>query len=771
MSPKKKTKKHRSLFSRVTIIFILIAAGCFALYVAYLDKVILRKFDGKRWTLPAVVYARPLELYAGLSLSPNQLIKELKLAGYRNEKQKLTPGGYSQTAETVHLVTRDFYFPEGLQRSMNISVTFSGNKIKNISRTDSGENVSIARLDPARIGSFHPKQHHEDRIVLTYAELPEQLIKTLLAVEDQNFYSHRGLSPKSIARALWANIRAGKTVQGGSTLTQQLVKNFFLSNQRTLRRKFNEAIMTLLLEAHYSKQEILTAYANEIFLGQDGARAVHGFGLASQFYFKRDLKDLSASQTALLVGMIKGPSYFDPRRHPKRAQSRRQLVLSIMRDRSIIDDNTLQQALASSLKESTMTTSGFNRFPAFLDLVRRQLRNDYREEDLTNDGMRILTTLDPHVQWQVEEHLGESLKNLRQSTGNKDLEGAVIVSSRESAEILAVAGGSRPLQASFNRALDASRQVGSLIKPALYLSALENKYTLATAVDDRSITLTNQGEKNWKPQNFDRKEHGRVALYQALAQSYNLATVRVGLDVGVKKIIQTVNKLGIDRAFPPYPSFLLGASSMSPIEVSQMYQTMATGGFYIPQRAINCVFASDNTLLNRFGLSVEQRFTPESMYLLNTALQHVVSEGTGKTLSRFIPASFKIAGKTGTSNDLRDSWFAGFSHDKLAVVWLGRDKNKPSGLTGASGALVAWAKIMRSLSLKPLQLTEPPGILWSYVNPVTLEKSNRFHPQSIKLPFLQGTSPNPINSEPRPPYNQLKKPIKSFLEKLRSLFN
>jgi len=713
----------------------------FVLYVGYLDSVIREKFEGKRWSLPAVVYARSLELYPGLAISMPELEDELQLAGYRRDPTVEDPGGYDRLGGVIHLVTREFNFPDGLEKSGKYTLYFTNNTLVDISRTDSGEMVDGIRLDPARIGSFHPKQH-EDRIVLSRAELPELLVKSLLAVEDHNFFNHSGLDLRAILRALLANTLAGETVQGGSTITQQLVKNFFLTNERTIWRKFNEAIMALLLEAHYDKNEILTAYANEIFLGQDGGRAVHGFGLASFFYFRRDLRDLSPAQTATLVGIVQGPSYYNPRKYPERCLKRRQVILEVMRNQKVIDENTYETAKSAQLSTEAVTGNAFNRFPAFLDLVRHQLVEDYPEEELTSDGLKIFTTLDPQVQKVVEQQLETTITRLEKNTGITGLDGAVVVTRRENGEILAIAGGRTSLQSGFNRALAARRQVGSLIKPAIYLTALGKGYTLATPVDDTALTLPTPGDKPWSPVNFDRTEHGRIPMYLGLAYSMNLATVRIGMNVGVEEVVRTVKDLGVKGDFPPYPSFLLGAVSLTPLEVAQMYQTLASGGFYLPQRVISSVLAADNTVVKRFGISVEQRFSPEQTYLLNSMLQHVVSEGTAKSLSLFLSSSYNVAGKTGTSDDLRDSWFAGFTGDKLAVVWLGRDDNKPTGLTGATGALEVWGEIMRTLHPQPLDLVEPEGIKWQWLNPETFRLSpfpSLFAPGQVKLPFIAET--------------------------------
>jgi penicillin-binding protein 1B len=714
------------------------------------------KRQGKRWSLPAVVYARPLELFAGLAFTPEMLENELQLAGYRKETEVTAPGGYSRNGNTFKIVTRDFFYPSGVEKSSRITLTFSGDRIRDLSETGSHAPLALTRIDPARIGSFHPREN-EDRLVLTRADIPELLVKTLLAVEDQQFYSHIGISPMAILRALFANIRAGGTVQGGSTLTQQLVKNFFLTSNRTLQRKINEAIMAILLETHYSKDDILTAYANEIFLGQDGSRAIHGFGLASQFFFRRALKDLSVDQIAVLVGIIKGPSFYDPRRNPDHCLQRRKVVLDIMLAQHLITQEEFAQATTAPLVGSGPVTSGFNRFPAFLDLVRRQLNREYKEDDLTSNGLKILTTLDPQVQWQVEKQLAEGIAALEKGPKRQDIEGAAVISRRENGEILAIAGGRTPLEAGFNRALDAKRPMGSLIKPAVYLTALMNGYTLTTPVSDTAVALDEENGKLWRPLNYDRREHGLVPFYQALAHSYNLATVNIGLAVGLDKVIKTAGALGLPGTFPPYPSFLLGSADPSPLDVAQMYQTLASGGFYVPQRAITSVLAADNTEIKRYGLSVEQRFPPQDVFLLNCALQRVVREGTARGLSSYLPATLSVAGKTGTSDDLRDNWFAGFTGDKVAVVWLGRDDNKPTGMTGATGAMVVWGRIMQGLHPEPLELIEPHGIEWAE------------QPDGDRLPYITEEMPAPESPAAEPtPRNR---PSRNIFQSIRNWFH
>ncbi len=682
-----------------------------------------------------MVYARPLELYPGLELSEEMFEREMQLAGYRREASVQDAGGYHRSGSTFELVTRNFGYPEGNEQSTSISVIITNGRVIRLVDSKNGNSLPFVRLDPARIGSFHPLVH-EDRIVVQSSEVPDILRKTLIAVEDKGFLSHHGISLTDIARAFLANIEAGKTVQGGSTLTQQLVKNHFLRRERTLSRKIQEAMMAVILDYHYSKDDILTAYINEVFLGQDGSRAIHGFALAGQFYFRRDLQDLSAGQIATLVGMVKGPSLYDPRRNPKKSQARRNIVLHIMQDDAVINNQTASEARNQALTEVLPQNNGFNRFPAFLELVRRQLQIEYHEEDLKGSGLKILTTLDPQIQWQVEDQLINSVSTIERETEVRDIEGAVIVTGRENGEVQAVAGGKKTVGAGFNRALDAQRPIGSLVKPAVYLAALANGYTLASPLMDTAISLNYQGIK-WRPKNYDKTAHGRVALYSALARSYNLATVRLGMEIGLPQIMATLHSLGYPKTVESYPSILLGAISMSPLEVTQVYQTIASGGFYQPLRSIRAVMSGNNSLLTRYGLEVEQRFPPELMFLITHALQRVMEEGTAR---RYAPtASRSYAGKTGTSDNFRDSWFAGFSGDLLAVVWLGRDDNKTVNLTGASGALIVWGKIMKNISVTPLVQTEPDGIKWSRIDTRTLERTHTLNSNSTVLPFVEAS--------------------------------
>jgi penicillin-binding protein 1B len=735
----KRTRKTIPWF-RLLLVLLTVFAG----YVAWLDLQVTTQFNGKRWSLPARVYARPLELYAGRVLTPEHFADELRALNYRPVKSVQQAGQYSRNRDTFHVMNRAFTFWDGAEPARSLRVSFSGNTISALEDQGTGKAVSLARLDPVLVGSFYPA-HNEDRVLLKLDEVPVSLTNALIAIEDRNFYRHYGVSLQAILRAMWANVRARGVVQGGSTLTQQLVKNFFLTSERSLARKVNEAIMAVLLEIHYSKDEILEAYLNEVYLAQDGQRSVNGFGLASYFYFDRPLSELSVDQYALLIGLVKGPSYYNPWKHPDRARDRRNLVLDTMVKLQLLDPQEAARAKSQRLNIDSTGRKAINTFPAFLDLVRRQLQTDYRDEDITSEGLSIFSTLDPQVQWALEQSLAQRLAEIEASRGSErgKLEGAGLVTSAEGGEVLAVTGGRDPKVAGFNRALDASRQIGSLMKPAVYLTALEqpDRYTLATLLDDGPLTWKARNGDLWEPRNYDKQNHGQVPLYLALAHSYNISTARLGLEVGVDAVIGTLRRMGVEGKLNPYPSLLLGATEMTPLAVTRMYQTFASGGFDTPLRAITAVLAADKTPLQRYPLNVRAAIKPEYAHLITTAMMYVVRTGTGQAIYQVLPADRNVAGKTGTTDDLRDSWFAGFTGDRLGVVWIGRDDNKPTGLTGSTGALRVWRDLFARFDDSNWAQTGSDGIEYHWIDPATGLLADSSCPDAVQLPFITGSAP------------------------------
>lgn len=721
------------------VIFLLATVGL-GLYVLKLDSTVREKFEGKRWAIPARVYARPLDMYAGAPLAPSDVQEELRLLNYR-EQDTATPGSWQLKANELYIHTRGFAFGDGLEKSQVLRLRFNGNSLTDVASTLKGDS-GVVRLEPMVIGGIYPKQN-EDRVLMQLKEAPPHLIDALLATEDRSFYSHFGISVRGILRAVWVNTTAGGLHQGGSTLTQQLVKNFYLSNERTLSRKLNEALMALLLELHYSKNEILETYLNEVALGQSGDRSVNGFGLAAQFYFGQPISELSLPQVALLVGMVQGPSYYNPRRNPERAQKRRNIVLNnLLRDGKITAVQ-YEQAHTAPLGVIARPTAATTVYPAFIDLVRRQLHTEYKEDDLGSDGLRIFTTLDPRVQNAADSAFSNVVQRLKKNNPKRlgNLQGAMLVANPENGELLAIIGGSGDFTG-YNRALDAQRQIGSLVKPAVYLTALESgQFTLATPLDDGPVSLLSQGGKTWEPKNDDGESHGMVPFYSALAHSYNQATIRMGMTIGVPAVITTLKRLGVQQSLANYPSLMLGAVDMSPLDVLSLFQVYASGGFRAPPRSIREVIDARGKSLRRYGLDVQQVEDPAGIYLLNYALQQTMREGTAASAYQTLPGDLVMAGKTGTTNDLRDAWFAGYTGNYLAVVWVGNDDNRPTGLFGATGALPVWVETMAHLHPASLAPVQPDNVQWQWADRESGRLSAENCPGAIYLPFRKDTVP------------------------------
>jgi penicillin-binding protein 1B len=691
------------------------------LYTFYLDHIVRARFEGQRWAIPAAVYGRPLALYPGARISQEQLRQTLDGLGYRELAQPHQPGSYSAYRGRFLVRTRPFQFPDISRGSDYLEVVFDDTQIETLSRAGNGDPIGHYQLEPRLIGSL-ASAHGEDRILLRRSDLPAALVAGLIAVEDRNFEHHFGIDLMAIGRALVANIQAVKVVQGGSTLTQQLVKNFFLTSERTLWRKFNEILMAVLLEWRYSKDEILEAYANEIYLGQAGGKAVHGFALASRYYFNRPLQELDLSRTALLIALVRGPSAYDPRDYPERARQRRNLVLELMREQGVAAAEEVARAksLGLGIEAGSLQASGT---PAFMDLVRRQLRRDYREQDLNAQGLRIFSTLEPLAQRQAEISLSRQLDALEQTRGLPagSLQGALTLVEAETGEVTALVGDRNPTYAGFNRALDAVRPVGSLIKPAVYLAALAQpqRFNLTSQLEDKVIRLQGANGEIWAPSNYDDQEHGAVSLEQGLVESYNLATVRLGLEVGLQPVVSNLHALGIRRPLDPYPSLLLGSVSLSPLEMTQMYQTLANGGYQATLKAIREVTDAEGQPLSRYPLAIKPAVDTRAVFVLRHALAEVTRSGTARGLQWLLPQGAQVAGKTGTTDRLRDSWFAGFDRRRVAVVWVGRDDNGPMGLTGSAGAMRVWADLMKHIGVTPLDEQPPRGIELVAIDPKT----------------------------------------------------
>ncbi|MFZ5756274.1 MAG: penicillin-binding protein 1B [Pseudomonadota bacterium] len=716
----------------------------FLVWVAWLDAAVTRAFESHRWTLPARVYARPLDLYAGKPLTAGQLLAELRELGYREVAQPAGPGEFApaDAGNTVRLVTRGFSFPEGATRAQTAAVTFSEARIEKLTAAE-----RVLRIEPVVIGTIRPRDA-EDRVLMRLEERPPYLVETLFAIEDRDFPEHAGVSPRGILRALFVNVQAGQVQQGGSTLTQQLVKNLFLGDQRTLARKATEAVMAVLLEAHYDKNTILETYCNEIYLGQAGQRAVHGFALGSQYYFGRPVQELKLHEVALLVGLVKGPSQYNPWKHADRALERRNLVLDTLAGQGIVDAATAGQAKAQPLGVVPAPRLRLNRYPAYMTIVRNELRQRLPEDALERDGLAVYTSLDPGVQLAAETALADELRQIERAHGLEGLEGSLVVALPQTGEIEAAVGGRDVDYAGFNRVTDARRTIGSLMKPVVFLEALSrpDEYSLASYVSDAPVEAKVKGSPVWRPANYDHVSHGdapdhNVMLVDALANSWNQSTARLGLAVGVGRVIAQARRLGVEAELPPYPSVLLGSATLSPLEVLGMYQPIASGGLRVTPRAVRGVLSGDGEVLLTRATGTERVMTPATAYLLTFAMQETLRRGTAKSAYTVLPPALNAAGKTGTTDDARDSWFAGFSGNHLAVAWVGFDDNRATPLSGASGALPVWTDFMARLPQVALADTPPAGVETVWLEPGGRTRSGSGCAGAVHLPVVAGTAP------------------------------
>ncbi|TCV91300.1 penicillin-binding protein 1B [Luteibacter rhizovicinus] len=709
-------------------------------YTLILNARLQDRFNDLVFAVPTRVYARPLPIEPGRAMTPAALELELTFAGYTTSGGGQVPGSYAKDGSRFTIASRGFAGPDGGELPHRIRVGLGNGQITSLVDVANGKPMQEAHLDPARIATLYGAQQEERRIV-RLDNVPPLLVSGLQAVEDRDFKNHIGLDFSAIARASFANLRAGHTVQGGSTLTQQLVRNLFLERDQNMLRKVNEAILSLLMEAHYSKGRIMEAYVNEVFLGQQGSQAVHGFAAGGEFYFGRRLEDLRPQEIALLIGMVKGPSYYDPRRYPDRALSRRNLVLQQFHDTGLMDDAALKTAQATPLGISSNAQLPHNRFPAFMQLVRAQITADFDEAALRDGSLSIFTTLDPAAQLYTEQAIVTTVKSLGKR--GEAAQAAAVVTDISTGRVLAVVGSRDPGDQGFNRALDARRPIGSLVKPLVYLVALSqpSRWSLASIVDDSPINMRQPDGTPWTPKNDDREVHGQVPMVDALVHSWNLATVNLGMAVGVSRIKAFLESFGLEDVNPS-PSLLLGAVDLSPLQVAQLYEYVAADGHALPLIAVRGVMDNKGQAIKRYEVKGGNGEYQTAARLTTWAMQQVVTSGTAAAIGNSGLSWLHAAGKTGTSDSQRDSWFAGFTGEHLAIVWMGRDDNKPTGLYGATGSMRVWQELFRKLPTRPLSTAPGEGLEMAFVNPQSGKRTDPQCEGSRQLPFVTGYMPD-----------------------------
>ncbi len=710
-------------------------------YTLYLNHQVGERFGQLRWQIPTRVYARPLALRPGVAMDAQTLKTELDAAAYRDDGAGVRPGSYARNGGRWLIASRGFFDVDGTVSARRIEVVLSGGRVASLRDAARKEPLKVARLDPARIATLYGQQQEERRLV-QIEEVPELLVTGLQAVEDRDFAHHHGIDFGGILRAAWVNLRSGAARQGASTLTQQLARSGLLGigKEQTLTRKFNEVLYAMLIEARYDKRTILEAYFNQVYLGQRGSQAIHGVAAGAEFWFGRDLRDLTTEQIALLIGIVKGPSAYDPRRNPERAKERRNFALGKMHETGLINDAEFERATNAPLGVTKTPVNVANRFPAYVDLVRRQLARDYPADALQGAGLSVLSGMSPAAQAYAEGAVTRTLKAV-ENKRRPPLQAGLVMTDVHNGDVLAVVGSRTFSQPGFNRAVEAQRPVGSLLKPFVYLLALAQpgRYSLASWVDDSPVTVTLGRGRNWRPGNSDGRSHGTVRLIDALAMSYNQATVRIGMQVDPERIVDLIRTLaGIEA--DKHPSLILGSVDQSPYAMAQLYQFLASGGEIQPLHAVRGVLDPKGRALNRYDKAPApaQEGDAIASRLVTTALQHAVTSGTGRQLMGDGLGRLQPAGKTGTSNDGRDSWFAGYTGDHLAVIWVGNDQNKETGLYGATGAMRVWSGIFSRLPSTPLQVGNK-GIDWQWV--ARTNSTDAGCPGARRFAFVAGFAP------------------------------
>jgi len=715
MATKKKSMSARRTFILkallcLTLTFLFLAGG----YFFYLYWEVQNRFASRKWSIPSRVFSASVPIYPGESLSLSQVKSMLQVRQYQEAmKEPLYAGEYKTGRDSLTVYLRQFRFPGYNLPAQRVQFKFRQDKLVGITGRQ-GEMVYL-ELEPVQIATLFGPQR-ESRLLVSIKQVSRYLVDAVVAVEDRRFYEHPGVDWWGILRALWADLQAGRVVQGGSTITQQLVKNYFLEPERNLKRKVLEASMALVLEAIYEKDEILEMYMNEIYLGQKGSVAVHGMGEAARYYFGRNVEDLTLAESAALAGMIRAPNIYAPFRNPAAAKDRRNLVLRRMLDLGKISEQEYQKAYGEPLRVSESPLP-VKMAPYFVDYVRQQLEDLYAPEVLESEGLTIYTSLHPDIALAAEDAVKEGLAELEKAHpklkpdgGKGPLQAVLIAVQPKTGAVLALVGGRDYGSSIYNRALNAHRQPGSAIKPFVYLSALD-KFTPVSWLPDEAITYSVGGSR-WAPKNYDGRYRGAVFFRDALEQSLNAATVNLAMAVGLENVIGTLRSVGIESPLQAVPSLALGAFEVTPLELARAYAALDNDGQKPYLLTLREVVTEEGTVQQRRHVDFTPGTSPAKAFLITNLLEGVVERGTGRGLKR-LGIDFPCAGKTGTTSDYRDSWFVGYSTDLVVLVWVGFDDNRCTNLTGSQGAARIWAHFFNEMRpwIHPVNFRIPPGVV------------------------------------------------------------
>jgi penicillin-binding protein 1B len=745
-------KRFRLVIVLLTLVTLPVVLGTSALVYYYLhfSVIVDSRLRRERMGVPARLYSRPLVLRTGIALGIPDIVKLLNGLKYdQQEDLQPLPGHFAVGEKSVIVTPRT---PDKEAADEPVVITIVDGVIKDMRGARSKKAYPTQILEPELI-TFLFDESREKRRIVAYEELPDHLIKAVLAIEDRRFFSHPGLDPLRIAGAALRNLRADSYIQGGSTITQQLVKNFFLTPERTFKRKAQEAVLAFVLERRVSKEKILELYLNEIYLGQIGSFSINGVGEAARMYFHKDVGNLSLTEAALLAGMIQSPNPYNPYRHTEKAKARRDQVLRAMNESGFIEAATAEAAIAQPIKVEAPSVDA-TEAPYFVDLVRSQLEKHYAPKDTQN--LSIYTSLDPRLQMVAQAAMAKGLADLDKKIKRKTtapVQGCLIAIEPSTGAILALVGGRSYGSSQYNRATEAKRQPGSTFKPFVYLAAFEATFddlslppiTPATVVEDEPhMFMFDNPTKEYTPQNYEDHYMGSVTLRKALSNSLNVATVKVAEMVGFDRIANLWSKkLKIDNAIKPYPAVALGAFEATPLQMATAYNVLANGGLKVEPTSILNVMDEKGARLEEHAVKPVRVARAESTFLVVNMMRSVFDGGTAGQ-ARAWGFTADAAGKTGTTNDMRDAWFDGFTPDLLTVVWVGFDDNTPINMSGARAALPIWVDFMKGAlaGVKSRRFEVPAeNIVFVDIDAETGLRASPSCPKVISESFIAGTEP------------------------------
>ena len=743
----KKPKRRRYILWGLSLFFLL-SAFFTASFSYYLYSEIKDRFSSRRWSVPARVFSSTVPVYRGQAISLGQLRHMLEERRYKEaSKEPVLAGEFKSSGNSLVAHLRDFQFPGVFLPSQLVEFDFEQSRIAAIRSPK--EEISFLELEPLEIARLYGSER-ESRMLINIRQVPQHLIDAVVAIEDHRFYEHSGFDLFGILRAMLADFSAGRVVQGGSTITQQLVKNYFLDSERNLRRKFLEFSMSLILEALYKKDEIMEMYLNEIYMGQRGGVAIHGIGEASAYYLGRNVEDLTLSEAAALAGMIRGPNSYSPLVNRQAALERRNLVLKRMLALRKISLSEYDSARLEILRMAPASTSA-RIAPYFVDYVRTQAQELYASATLGSEGLAIYTTLQPEMAAAAETAIRDGLAEIENVSGDgsgsdefkpsRRLQAVLIALQPKTGELYALVGGRDYAESSFNRALKGRCQPGSAVEPFIYLTALD-RFKLSDWLFDLPVPYELNGV-SWTPRNYDGRYRGKVALREAFEQSLNAATVNLAVETGLEAIIGILRSFGIESPPGDLASLALGSFELTPMELARAYAVLGNDGQKPFLLSLKEIVAENGDVLERRHIDFSSVTSPAKAFLITSLLEGVIERGTAKGLKR-LGIDFMCAGCAGTTSELRDSWFVGYTTDLLALVWVGYDDNSPTGLTGAQSAATIWARFMNLVRpwIQPQEFDAPPGVVEEMICPDSGQLAT-VHCKERKLEdFLSESRPN-----------------------------